>query len=75
MEVMKISVKVKPNARKNEVKQIDARSFIVSVTAPPVEGKANEKVVEVLAEYFGKSKKCITILRGTVGKMKIVEIV
>ena len=71
---MKISVKVKPNARKNEVKQIDAGSFIVSVTAPPVEGKANEKVVELLAEHFGKPKRCFTILRGKTGKMKIVEI-
>jgi hypothetical protein len=71
---MKISVKVKPNARKNEVKQIDANNFVVSVTVPPVEGKANEKVVELLAEYFGKSKKCITILRGITGKIKIVEI-
>jgi len=71
---MKISVKVKPNARKNEVKQIDATNFAVSVTIPPVEGRANEKVVELLAEYFGKPKRCITILRGTTGKMKIVEI-
>jgi len=74
LEVMKISVKVKPNARKNEVKQIDASSFIVSVTAPPVEGKANEKVVEVLAEYFEKPKRCITILRGISGKTKMVDI-
>jgi len=71
---MKISIKVKPNARKNEVKQIDASNFVVSVAAPPVEGKANEKVVEVLAEYFGKPKRCITILCGTAGKMKVVEV-
>lgn len=71
---MKISVKVKPNARKNEVKQIDAGNFIVSVTAPPIEGKANEKVVEMLAEHFGKPKRCFTILRGKTGKTKIVEI-
>ena len=71
---MKITVRVKPNARKNEVKQIDAQNFVVSVTAPPVEGKANEKVVEVLSRYFEKPKRCITILRGETGKIKIVEI-
>ncbi len=71
---MKISIKVKPNARKNEVKQVDATNYIVSVTVPPVEGKANEKVIELLSEYFGKPKRCFTILRGTTGKMKIVEI-
>ncbi|MBI4811736.1 MAG: DUF167 domain-containing protein [Ignavibacteriales bacterium] len=71
---MKISVKVKPNARKNEIKQSNATNFVVSVTVPPVEGKANEKLIEVLADYFGKPKRSITILRGIGGKMKIVEI-
>jgi uncharacterized protein (TIGR00251 family) len=71
---MKITIRVKPNARKNDVKQIDAGNYIVSVTAPPVEGKANEKVIEVLAEYFGKPKRCFTILRGETGKNKVVEI-
>lgn len=71
---MKITVRVKPNARKNEIKQIDATNFFMSVTAPPVEGKANEKLIEVLADYFGRPKRSITILRGIGGKMKIVEI-
>jgi uncharacterized protein (TIGR00251 family) len=70
---MKINVKVKPNARKNEIKQIDAINFIVSVTAPPVEGKANEKVIELLSAYFKKPKRCFTILRGITGKTKIVD--
>jgi uncharacterized protein len=71
---MKITIRVKPNARKNKVKQIDAGNYVVSVTAPPVEGKANEKVIEVLAEYFGKPKRCITLVRGETGKTKIIEI-
>jgi hypothetical protein len=71
---MKITIRVKPNARKNEVKQIDTRNYIVSVTAPPVEGKANEKVIEVLAEYFGKPKRCVILLRGETGKIKVIEI-
>jgi len=71
---MKITIRVKPNARKNEVKQIDTRNYIISVTAPPVEGRANEKVVEVLAEYFGKPKRCVILLRGGTGKIKVIEI-
>lgn len=71
---MKLSIRVKTNARKNEVKQIDAKTYQVSVTAPPVDGKANEKIIEVLAEYFGKPKRCVTILRGEVSKEKVVEI-
>ncbi|MBI1805385.1 MAG: DUF167 domain-containing protein [Ignavibacteriae bacterium] len=71
---MKISVRVKPNARKNEVKDLGEGKYIVSVTAPPVDGKANEKVVEVLAEYFGKPKRAITIMRGVSGRSKVIEI-
>ncbi len=72
---MRITVRVKPNARKNEVNQIDSNNFIVSVNAPPVEGKANEKVIDVLAEYFKRPKRCFTILRGGTGKTKIIEVV
>jgi uncharacterized protein (TIGR00251 family) len=71
---VKITVRVKPNARKNEVKQIDANNFVVSVSVPPAEGKANEKVIELLSEYFGKPKRSINILRGMIGKIKVVEI-
>jgi hypothetical protein len=71
---MKIIVNVKPNARKNVVQKIDASHYLVSVTAPPVDNKANEKVIELLAEYFGKPKRAITIVRGSKVKEKTVEI-
>lgn len=71
---MKISVRVKPNARKNDVKEIDENHYLVSVTAPPVDNKANEKVIELLAEYFGKPKRAITIVRGGTSREKVVEI-
>jgi uncharacterized protein len=74
MPAKRYTVRVKPNARKNEVMQIDASTFQVRVTVPPVEGKANEKVVELLAEYFGRPKRCVTILKGATGKVKVVEI-
>ena len=70
---MKISVRVKPNARQNEVAKLDNGTYRVNVTVPPVEGKANEKVIEVLAEYFGKPKRCFTIVKGTTSKEKIIE--
>jgi uncharacterized protein (TIGR00251 family) len=71
---MRVSVRVKPNARKNEVQRLDDNRFLISVTAPPVEGKANKKVVELLAEYFHVPKRSVTILRGVTSKEKIVEI-
>jgi uncharacterized protein (TIGR00251 family) len=71
---MKIAVVVKTNARKNGVETRDDGSLLVRVNAPPVEGKANEKVVEALAEHFGKPKRDIVIIRGHTSKKKLVEI-
>jgi len=71
---MRISVRVKANARKNEVLQLDKNHFRMSVTAPPAEGKANEMVIELLAEHFHRPKRCITIIKGKTSRQKIVEI-
>ena len=71
---MKIAVRVKANARRNEVQRLAERSYLVTVSAPPVDGKANEKVIELLAEHFGKPKRCFTILRGETSKEKLIDI-
>ncbi len=71
---MKISVRVKPNSKKDAVvAQVDG-SYLVSINAPPVEGKANDRLLEVLSEHFGRPKRNITIVRGTRGRHKVVEI-
>lgn len=71
---MKIIVRVKPNSRKNEVRPIADNTFLVRVTAPPVEGKANEMVIELLSEFFDKPKRLFSIVHGTTSREKIVEI-
>lgn len=71
---MKITVRVRPNARKNEVQKVAENQFVVSVIAPPVEGKANEKAIELLAEHFHKPKRNFTIVRGKAAREKTIEI-
>jgi uncharacterized protein (TIGR00251 family) len=44
------------------------------VRAPPVKGKANEAVIEVLAEFFGVKKSDIRIMSGERSREKVVEI-
>jgi uncharacterized protein (TIGR00251 family) len=73
-EEVKISVRVKANARRNEVRRLDERSYLVTVSAPPVDGKANEKVIELLAEHLGRPKRCFTILRGESSKEKLIDV-
>jgi uncharacterized protein (TIGR00251 family) len=71
---MKITVLVKPNARKDEVSVREDGVYVVRVSVPPVEGRANERLIEVLAEHFKKPKRSVEILVGARGKNKIVEI-
>ncbi|MBI3540727.1 MAG: DUF167 domain-containing protein [Deltaproteobacteria bacterium] len=72
---MILSLTVKTNARKTEVTKQPDGSYKVSVNAPPIEGRANEAIIEALAEHFSVPKSRIQILRGERGKKKVVELV
>ncbi len=71
---MRIFVKVKPNSKVEKVEKIDEVHFVVSVKAPPVEGKANEALIKLLSDYFNIPKGNIKIVSGLSSKSKIVEI-
>ena len=71
---MKIFVKAKPKARKNKIEKIDDSNFIILVKEAPVKGRANEAIIESLAEYFNVGKSDIEIIRGQKSKEKIIEI-
>ncbi len=71
---MTITVRVKPLARKNAVAPLAPGTFLVSVTAPPADGKANEMVIKLLSEFFRKPRRSISILRGAASRQKLVRI-
>jgi len=71
---MKINVSVKPNAKTSEVIKVDENNFKVKVDAPAVEGEANKRLIEILADYFDVPKSSIRILKGLKSRNKTVEI-
>jgi len=71
---VKIWVTVKPQARREEVRKLADGEYSVSVRAPAREGKANEAVIELLAEHFSVPKSSIRIVRGETARRKLVEI-
>jgi hypothetical protein len=71
---MTYAVRVRTNARKNEIRQDGERSFEISVTVPPVDGKANERVIDLIAGFLGKPKRSVAIVRGLTSKRKVVEV-
>lgn len=66
-------VKVKPNARK-ECITINGNVLDVKVSVSPVEGKANERLLRLLSDYFHVPKSAIRILRGETSRNKVLEI-
>jgi len=71
--LIEIKVQAKPNSKKVncQVNQ-SADCLIISVDAPPVDGKANKRIVEILSDYLGVSKKNIEIEKGDKSKIKKV---
>lgn len=70
---MKITVKVKPNSRENSIKKLDNGSFEVKVSVPPEKGKANQRVIELLAKELKIAKSRITLIKGETSKEKLFE--
>lgn len=71
---MLIEVKVKTRAHKNEVQKTGEGNYVVFVSAVPEKGKANEKVINLLSDYFGKPKQSIRIVHGRTSKNKQIQI-
>ncbi len=67
-------VKVEPRSSKRSVSGVMGDVVKVKLTAPPVDGAANEQLIEVLSETFGVRKSSIKIVRGLSSKNKVVEI-
>jgi uncharacterized protein (TIGR00251 family) len=71
---MRIYVKVVPRSSRNAVEKTGENEYRVRLTAPPVEGKANEKLIEVLADHFGVAKSLVSIVGGKTARTKMVDI-
>ncbi len=69
-----ISVKVKPNAKKQAIQEEADGSLTVYLKSPPVDGKANQELIEVLAEKFELRKSQITIKAGLSSRNKVIEL-
>lgn len=68
-----VPVRVLPRSSRNEVK-LEADSLRVSLTAPPVEGAANEALVALLAEKLRLPKRQVQVARGATGRQKLLSI-
>jgi len=72
---VKLSLRVQPGARRNAlVARLADGEWKVAVAAPPVEGKANDAVIELVSELLGLKRRQVTVARGTSSRSKVVEV-
>jgi len=74
MEDTIFKVYLQPRSSKNETVGPYRDGIKVKVTAPPIEGKANEALIRFLAKEFGISPSCIEIIKGHYSREKTLKI-
>ena len=70
-----IEVKVEPRSSQKGIGGVmDNNVLKVKLTSPPVEGAANEQLIEVIAEELKVKRAQVKVIRGQSSKRKVVEI-
>lgn len=69
-----LDVKVQPRASRDAVVGIQAERLRIALTAPPVDGAANEALVAFVARALGVAKRDVEIVRGTTGRLKTIRV-
>ena len=70
----RFAVRVQPRSSRAGIDGVHGDALRVRVNAPPVDGAANEAVVEVLAKALGVAKRAITIVSGAASRSKVIEV-
>lgn len=71
---MRFSVRLQPRASRNEIAGLQGEALKVRVTAPPVDGLANEALIELLSKALNTSRRNVCIVSGHTSRTKLIEI-
>ena len=71
---VRLDVEVKLRAQKSCVLGVKGERLSVALAAAPVDGAANQELIETLAEHFGVPRRQVRILAGAKSRRKVVEL-
>ena len=72
---MRLALRVQPGAKHSTLlARLASGEWKVAVAAPPLEGRANEAVVELVSELLGVKRRQVTVARGASSRSKLVEV-
>jgi uncharacterized protein (TIGR00251 family) len=69
-----ITVQVQPRSSGDGIAGLHEGRLKIRISAPPVDGKANERLTEVIASAFGVSKTSVEIIKGHTSRLKTIRI-
>ena len=69
-----LKVKVKPNSQQQNIQEEPDGSLKIALKSPPVDGKANQELIKLLAKKFGVAKSDVIIKSGLSSKNKLIEL-
>lgn len=70
----RITIKVLPRSSRNSIELLPDGSYKVKITAAPVDGEANKKVITFLSKEWDVPKSKIKIVKGEASREKLIEI-
>ncbi len=74
MPTVRLTVRAQPGASRSEVVGWQGGTLRVRVQAPPLEGRANAAVVELLAKALGVPRRSVRIERGETSREKVIAV-
>jgi uncharacterized protein (TIGR00251 family) len=67
-------VQVVPRASRDRLGPVHGERLKIQLTAPPVDGAANQALVALVAKALGRPRSAVTIVRGLTGRKKTVRV-
>jgi uncharacterized protein len=71
---LRLNVHVQPRASRTEIAGVHGTALKVRLHAPPVDGAANDELIDFLSKKLNVPKRSISILAGQSSRAKIIEI-
>lgn len=69
-----LQIKVKPNARASELEESTDGTWTARLKSPPVDGRANAELIDLVARHHGCAKSSVEIRSGASGRLKLVRV-
>jgi hypothetical protein len=69
-----LSVHVQPGAKTTQLAGLHGEDLKVRIAAPPVDGRANAALEELVADALGVPRRCVRVVKGATSRRKTVHV-